>query len=154
MEVETRFWSHVENVGRVGCWLWAGSRNAKGYGWFSVAGRLAPRRAARVAYELAVGPIPDGLLVCHTCDNPPCVNPAHLFLGTTRENALDMVAKGRSANGYTTGGRPLPDRCRHGHSFDDANTYWRPDRPNSRICRACNRIAVDRLRQKAVASEP
>lgn len=73
------------------CWEWGGPTNKKGYGT-GANGVFAHR----LAYERARGPIPHGLLVCHTCDNPPCCNPSHLFLGTTQDNADDMVAKGRS----------------------------------------------------------
>lgn len=91
---EERFWSHVDrSAGLFECWTWTAFRHPFGYGkvkWHGVS-----RDAHRVAYEIAVGLIPAGLNVCHRCDNPPCCNPAHLFLGTQHENVLDMVAKGR-----------------------------------------------------------
>lgn len=90
-----RFWEKVDKSGD--CWLWTGSRNEKGYGSFGGAdGKLCP--AHRKSYELSVGPIPDGLWVLHRCDNPPCVNPAHLFLGDRQANVDDMMAKGRNAD--------------------------------------------------------
>lgn len=78
------------------CWPWRGRPDSDGYGRFQV-GRTS-RLAHRVAYELLVGPIPDGLLVRHTCDNPPCVNPRHLMLGTDLDNMRDMYARGRAPN--------------------------------------------------------
>jgi hypothetical protein len=76
-----------------GCWLWTGARNRQGYG--HVGDHYHTRFAHRVAYELARGPIPDGLMICHRCDNPRCVNPAHLYAGTAVDNARDAVDRGR-----------------------------------------------------------
>jgi hypothetical protein len=96
--VADRFWPKVEKTD--GCWLWTGATDRRGYGKiFDGAGKLLI--ASRVAHELCIGPIPDGLCVLHKCDNPPCVNPDHLFLGTFGDNTQDMLAKGRNRNGYS-----------------------------------------------------
>lgn len=75
------------------CWEWQGTRRRDGYGVVYVDGRQ--RRAHRVAYEQAYGPIPAGRSVCHRCDNPPCVRPSHLFVATQADNLADMRGKGR-----------------------------------------------------------
>ena len=91
-------------MGRVrvtpGCWLWMGNTNAGGYGSLGVteAGRTRTVYAHRLAYELFVGPIPAGLFVCHRCDVKRCVNPAHLYAGTPKDNTRDMIARGRKAD--------------------------------------------------------
>lgn len=79
-----------------GCWEWSGAKVPQGYGLIKRKDGTQ-LRAHRVAYELANGPIPSGMFVCHRCDNPRCVRPGHLFLGSHDENMADMVAKDRSA---------------------------------------------------------
>lgn len=91
-----------------GCWLWTGCKSSGGYGDAPI--MLAPSRLAhRLSYSLLVGPIPDGAVVRHTCDVPPCVNPAHLRVGTQAENIADKVAKGRQAKGERNGNAKLSD---------------------------------------------
>lgn len=94
---EERFWKFTDPPGDDDHWLWNGYRTRKGYGTFSISGRSVG--AHRVSYEIHNGPIPDGMCVCHICDIPPCVNPAHLFLGSLQDNIADRHAKGRDAKG-------------------------------------------------------
>ena len=88
-----RFWSKVTPVGLDECWEWQASRDGRGYGMLRT--ERGVRRAHRVAWELAHGPVPDGTVFLHSCDNPPCVNVAHLRIGTRAENAADRDSKGR-----------------------------------------------------------
>lgn len=82
-----------------GCWVWTASTAGKGYGQIKVPSQRRQVYAHRVAYELSKGPIPIGRLVCHTCDNPKCVNPDHLFLGSAKDNLQDMKRKDRHLRG-------------------------------------------------------
>lgn len=92
-----QFWRHTIFAPN-GCWPWIGARFAKGYGRVRIS-RTKTRMAHRIAFELANGcQIPDGMMVCHRCDNPPCCNPQHLFLGTARDNVRDCMHKNRRAD--------------------------------------------------------
>lgn len=92
-----RFWDNVEIAEGNKCWTWTGCKDERGYGKICYGGRdfKADYKAHRMAYEMRFGPISDGKVICHTCDNPSCVNPNHLFEGTQADNAQDMSRKGR-----------------------------------------------------------
>ncbi len=96
-------------VPECGCWLWIGGWSRKGYG--RTTGNGLSVLAHRIFYSAHVGPIPDGMMVCHKCDTPACCNPAHLFLGTAADNNDDMVAKKRSraARGTLNGSAKLTE---------------------------------------------
>jgi hypothetical protein len=89
-----RFWSRVDKTGKGGCWIWRGYVNKKGYGMFSsYTGSESGGMCHRISWYLINGKIPDNLCVLHKCDNPPCVNPGHLFLGTKTDNNRDAREK-------------------------------------------------------------
>ena len=109
-----------------GCFLWLSNRDKKGYGILRFNGK--PWRAHRLAWTLKYGKVPSGLLVCHRCDNPSCVNPLHLFVGSYADNERDKVKKGRHPETARTA-------CRYGHPLSGRRlAHGR----RNRYCRTCN----------------
>lgn len=115
-----RFWEKVDKGGEDDCWIWTGNKFKDGYGSFSFRDR--PHRAHRVSWIHFNGKrIPDGCYVCHSCDNPLCVNPKHLWVGTPTDNVRDMISKGRA--------KPIPKgvkwnitHCKNGHELTPENS--------------------------------
>lgn len=124
-----RFWSKVDKSGS--CWEWTAGTNANGYGMYDYEHRSW--LVHRLAWTLTNGPIPSGLGVCHKCDNPPCVNPEHLFLGTQIDNMRDSRDKRRRI--YV-----LKANCPKGHPYSADNTYMVSDGGYTyRGCKICRR---------------
>lgn len=122
-----RFWACVQIGGTDECWPWTGVRDANNYGYFTPANGKR-MRATRFSVALHSGPFDQRLHILHSCDNPACVNPAHLRLGTHAENMAEMAVRGRTPNSRKT-------HCPQGHPYDETNTYrW----GGYRYCRACN----------------
>lgn len=92
----SKFWSQVKKSD--GCWEWTGTKGYEPYAYGKITWKQCPLLCHRVSYVLKKGPIPKGMLVCHKCDNPKCVNPDHLFPGSSLDNLLDCIKKGRKNN--------------------------------------------------------
>lgn len=135
-----RFWSKVDQTGE--CWLWTAHRNRFGYGAFGVGQSVL--RAHRVSFADHYGPIPAGLVVCHTCDNRACVRPSHLFLGTYRDNTQDAIAKGRFVKVVPAKRKEF---CKNDHRLS-AEARIIDGRGHSRGCRLC-RITRSRDRRRS-----
>lgn len=103
--IENRFWARVRKSDD--CWEWTSGFDHFGYGRMHVKGSVVD--VHRLSWALANGPIPEGMCICHKCDNPPCVNPSHLFLGTDADNIHDRDAKGRTQRGMRRTSAKLSD---------------------------------------------
>lgn len=123
-----RFMEKVSPEPNTGCWLWSGSSCDKGYGMFNLNGKTV--RAHRLSYEIHNGKIAEGMHILHKCDNPCCVNPEHLSVGTNHDNVKDKLSKRRDHNQRKT-------HCPLGHPYDNENTgVW----GGMRYCKECRKL--------------
>lgn len=136
-QAEKRFWPKVKKSSL--CWEWTGALTGRGYGQMWMPGGKV--KAHRLSWEIHRGSIPKGIYVLHDCDNPRCVNPHHLFLGTAKSNRLDAVLKGRNWKGKT--------HCVRGHPMSGNNLYvYRGGKYVQRVCRTCRDIRQKKFRNK------
>lgn len=138
LSIPERFWAKVDKRGPNECWPWVGTIHPEGYGYFSMHSR--GHRSHRVAYELLVGPIPEGLQLDHLCRNRACVNPAHLEPVTGAENVRRGLA------GVL---RAPKTQCVNGHPYTDENTRYQGGK---RVCRTCRIRANREFRNRQRAS--
>ena len=135
--IKDRFWPKVDKRGPDECWEWTACYNEYGYGMIAKGGKDGGmERAHLVSWEIHNGPIPDGLCVLHHCDNPHCVNPRHLFLGTKKDNVHDMSEKGR---------RSLANRARGEHHGSAKLTEKKVRRIRLLLSRRCSQRYIARL---------
>lgn len=135
--IADRFWTKVKRAGPNECWEWSGARS-RGYGQIGVPRSIPTKMllAHRVSYELHHGiSVPSNMVVMHTCDNPPCVNPAHLKIGTRSDNQIDSSNKKRHFESSRT-------TCHYGHSLDGMSNIGR------RYCKTCRRNNQQRSRSR------
>lgn len=147
---QERFWAKVDKRGPDDCWPWLGGKGTRGYGAVPIGGRRM--RASQASWMIANGkPFPEGMMACHTCDNPPCVNPAHIWPGTMSENLCDARDKGRLPFMNKT-------HCKQGHPIEGRNAMlihggqWR----QCRICHAkrCGDYQKRRAARERLAAGP
>jgi hypothetical protein len=144
--LEERFWPKVNKTAPNGCWEWTACTNELGYGWIAAGTRQGRHlKAHRVSYALAFGEVPEGMSVLHRCDNPLCVKPSHLFLGTQADNMADMIRKGRKVTHAAS-------HCPQGHPYEGENVYIDP--AGKKHCRACNREAQRRYHARTTSKRP
>lgn len=153
MPLIERFFQKVDKSGNEkfpDCWIWTGAPTSKNYGSFAYYTKKPAIGAHVSSYLFHVGEVPKGMLVCHACDNPPCVNPEHLFLGTNSENMKDMVKKGR--NGASS--KPQT-HCRRGHEFSvvGVKIQHRKNGKIDRSCRECIRTTASKKRHSPETRE-
>lgn len=138
IDLAARLWGSVDKDGPGGCWIWRGAIAGGGYGQIRVDGNQ--RKTHRVAYELVVGPIPDGHVLDHLCENRRCVNPYHLEPVTQQVNQMRGMTTLAAKNAAKT-------HCPQGHPYDEENTRQNfTARGRSRRCRACAREDMQRRR--------
>jgi hypothetical protein len=140
-DINYRFWSKATLNQLTGCYEWQFSKDRYGYGRFQINGKN--KVASRMAWELCFGEITSEQCVCHTCDNPKCINPQHLFLGDAKINNRDRADKGRNPKNLDLiNGNKLKTHCKRGHplSGDNLRTKIANGKIRARVCRTCVRM--------------
>lgn len=136
-----RFWSKVNIAGLNDCWEWQAYKNPDGYGMFRFNKIMV--LSHRMAWLLTNTEIPATMVIMHKCDNPPCVNPNHLSLGTYADNIRDRDTKGRCRSGIR---KKEQTHCKNGHEFSLANTYIKP-KNKTRDCKLCRNKRAEKHRK-------
>lgn len=127
-----------------GCWIWIGCYWKDGYALYGTTS--GPKKAHRLSYEAFNNvKIPPGMFCCHKCDTPACVNPAHLFLGTAKQNTMDMIKKGRKVDGHAK-----RTHCKNGHPYKD---NLKPHHSGARQCRICSNASSARYYKRKMLSK-